>query len=79
MKGVWENPYGSKEVAIKLLKPNAEENDKVAFLQEAAVLSQFRHAHIVKCLGAVTLKEPVSVILAVPRKHVFYLYIPNYV
>ena len=59
--GVWRSSYGMQEVAIKVLKKNATEEHKVKLLQEAAVMAQFRHPHIVRLLGAVTIREPVRV------------------
>ena len=59
-KGVWESPTSfPQEVAIKMLKGNANKQDKVKFLQEAAIMGQFKHPHIVKLLGAITVGEPV--------------------
>ena len=48
-----------KEVAVKTLKTSAKEEEKLKFLQEAAIMSQFKHPHIVKLFGAVTMSEPV--------------------
>ena len=59
-KGVWETPYGPKDVAIKMLKPGTSQSQKVKFLQEAALMAQFKHPNIVRLFGAVTLEEPVS-------------------
>ena len=59
-KGTWETPYGPQEVAIKMLKKGSTDKQKATFLQEAAVMAQFRHPHIVRLLGAVTVDEPVS-------------------
>ena len=59
-KGTWETPYGPQEVAIKKLKEGSTEKDKATFLQEAAIMAQFRHPHIVRLLGAITVDEPVS-------------------
>ena len=60
-KGVWESPYGSTEVAVKMLQPQASDRDKkVKFLQEAAIMGQFLHPNIVKLHGVVTVNEPVS-------------------
>ena len=58
-KGEWVTPQGAQEVAIKLLREGHAESDKVKFLQEAAIMAQFRHPHIVRLLGAVTVNEPV--------------------
>ena len=52
--------WGTQEIAIKSLKSGFSEKDKVKFLQEAAIMAQFRHPHIVRLLGAVTMDEPVG-------------------
>ena len=51
---------GPVEVAIKTLRPAASEDSKVKFLQEAAIIGQFKHPNIVKLHGVVTVDEPVS-------------------
>ena len=48
------------EIAVKMLKPNTTEEDRVKFLQEAAIMGQFNHPNIVKLYGVVTMGEPVS-------------------
>ena len=58
-KGIWIS-FGSVEVAVKTLNDNATEGDKVKFLQEAAIMGQFRHPNVVKLHGVVTVGEPVS-------------------
>ena len=59
-KGLWQSHYGTEQVAIKTLQPNASETDKVKFLQEAAIMGQFLHPNVVKLHGVVTVGEPVS-------------------
>ena len=59
-KGVWASPDGPVDVAIKTLRAEASEMEKVKFLQEAAIMGQFHHPNIVKLLGVVTMGEPVS-------------------
>ena len=61
-KGVWYSPEGTLEVAIKTLKNQASEDERVKFLQEAAINGQFHHPNIVKLHGVVTVGEPVSLI-----------------
>ena len=51
---------GPVEVAIKTLRPESREEDKLKFLQEAAINGQFRHPNIVRLHGVVTVGEPVS-------------------
>ena len=50
------------EVAIKT-NQSKDEEDKVKFLQEAAIMGQFRHPNVVKLYGVVTVGEPVSYLL----------------
>jgi serine/threonine protein kinase len=57
---VWTVSGTTKEVAVKTLKPGSSENDRIRFLQEAAIMGQFNHPHIVKLYGVVTLEDPVS-------------------
>ena len=63
-KGEWaasEEEGGKKiEVAIKTLKEGASKEDKVKFLQEAAIMGQFRHPNVIKLYGVVIEGEPVS-------------------
>lgn len=54
-KGTWL----SKEVALKNLKEGSGEQDKVKFLQEAAIMAQFAHPNVVSLHGVVSDKEPV--------------------
>ena len=59
---MWHSPEKSVDVAIKTLREEATEQEKVKFLQEAAIMGQFQHPNIVKLLGMVTVEEPVSII-----------------
>ena len=68
-KGIWQSPAGAVEVAVKTLQSSASQEDRVKFLQEAAINGQFKHPNVVKLLGVVTVGEPVS------KQHVFCLYI----
>ena len=60
-KGLWQSPGGAIEVAIKTIQGSNEE-EKVKFLQEAAIMGQFRHPNVVKLMGVVTVGEPVSIL-----------------
>ena len=60
MKGEWLLPGRSKEVAVKSLKEGSSEEDKVKFLQKAAINGQFWHPNVIKLMGVVTVGEPVS-------------------
>ena len=58
-KSVWQNSEWEMEVAVKLLKSGSTEEERVKFLQEAAIMGQFMHPNILKLHGVVTLSEPV--------------------
>ena len=61
-KGEWaQASEGGKkiEVAVKTLKEEAGEGDKIKFLQEAAIMGQFFHPNVVRLYGVVTEGEPV--------------------
>ena len=59
-QGTWNAPYGSVDVAIKTLNNDTSEENKVKFLQEAAIMGQFHHPNIVQMHGVVTIGQPVS-------------------
>ena len=56
----WTSDKSSKMVAVKTLNKGADGMDRVKFLQEAAIMGQFRHPNVVKLYGVVTQEEPVS-------------------
>ena len=58
-RGTWRRDE-DLEVALKTLKEGSSEVDKVKFLQEAAIMAQFRHPNIVTLHGVISDKEPVS-------------------
>ena len=58
-KGTWQSNT-EQEVALKTLKEGSVEQDKVKFLQEAAIMAQFKHLNIVTLYGVISDKEPVS-------------------
>ena len=69
-KAVLKTPTGtSQDVAVKVVKKGAPREERLKLLQEAAILGQFRHRHVVTLFGVVTLGEPVS------YKYVMYLYV----
>ena len=61
-RGRWQDGVRGEavDVAIKTLQPSAKEQDKVKFLQEAAINGQFQHPNIIKLHGVVTVGEPVG-------------------
>ena len=57
-KGKWLAAVGgAAAVAIKTLRPEAKEEEKVKFLQEAAIYGQFGHPNIVRLHGVVRVSE----------------------
>ena len=50
------------DVAIKQLHTRASGEEKIKFLQEAAINGQFRHPNVVQLMGVVTISEPVRII-----------------
>ena len=64
-KGMMESvDEGKVDVAVKTLKEGSGEEDRVKFLQEAAIMGQFRHPNIVKMYGVITDGETVSYMLS---------------
>ncbi len=61
-KGEWFSLSGATPlpVAIKILNPNSGDEQRVKFLQEAAIMGQFIHPNVVNLMGVVTVGEPVS-------------------
>ncbi|CAJ0936751.1 unnamed protein product [Ranitomeya imitator] len=54
---------GSQKVAVKTLKSDATDEEKVEFLKEAHLMSQFHHPNILKLLGVCLHNEPQYIIL----------------
>ena len=64
-QGEWTVP-GAKvkvDVAVKTLQETNSSEDKVKFLQEAAIMGQFSHPNVVELYGVITQGEPVSLFL----------------
>ena len=51
------------EVAVKCLSVGASEDERVKFLQEAAIMGQFKHPNTIRMCGVITICEPVRVSL----------------
>jgi len=58
-RGTLQHSRGSIEVAIKTLKSKASKEDRVKFLQEAAIMGQFKHPNVVTLYGVIADGEPV--------------------
>ena len=68
-KALWTVSDNTLLLAVKTLKPLAPEDEKVKFLQEAAIMGQFCHPNVVKLYGVVTMGEPVSVYTQIQSVH----------
>ena len=56
---MWRSGVTVKEVAVKTLTDSA---NIVKFLQEAAIMAQFRHPNVVALYGVVSRGRPVSTV-----------------
>ena len=58
-RGEWSQPGEEKgvPVAVKTLKAGTDREQKVRFLQEAAIIGQFSHPNVVKLHGIVIGEE----------------------
>ena len=62
-KGQWKKPNGDTiNVAVKMLQDGASEQEKIKFLQEAAIMSQFNHSNVIKLHGVVHDETSVSIL-----------------
>ena len=61
-RAVFSNKYGEIPVAIKTLKDEANNNTKVSFIREAAILAQFNHPNVLSFIGVVTKTAPYMMI-----------------
>ena len=59
-EGTWSTENYPLKVALKTLNQDTTKENKVKFLQEAAIMAQFRHPNIVLLYGIVSREEPVS-------------------
>lgn len=60
-KGVWHSDDGDDvSVAVKTLKEEAVQGDRIKFLQEAAIMGQFKDPNVVTLHGIVIDEEPVE-------------------
>ena len=67
----WSISGATKHLAVKTLRTELPEEEKVRFLQEAAIMGQFSHPHVVKLYGVVTVGIPVSVVPFILIKTLF--------
>ena len=57
-RGLWHHSEGNEsveeEVAVKSIEDGASEEERVKFLQEAAIMGQFKHPNIIRIIGVIT-------------------------
>lgn len=54
----------AKEVAVKTLRENSSQEERLKFLQEAAIMGQFKHCNVVQLYGVVAQESPVRILQA---------------
>lgn len=66
--GEWSQSSEVTDVAVKTLRPQSSDEEKVKFLQEAAIMGQFLHPNVVRLYGVVTVGEPVMIVIEYMEK-----------
>ena len=63
-RAMWKQSSSDEETeaAVKSLNANANDHDKLQFLQEAAIMCQFDHENVIKLYGVVT-EVPAMIVL----------------
>ena len=61
-KGRWTYSEQVLDVALKVLTNTSGKSNKVKFLQEAAIMSQFRHPNVIKLYGVVSNGDQVTLL-----------------
>ncbi|XP_019855452.1 PREDICTED: uncharacterized protein LOC100635491 [Amphimedon queenslandica] len=62
-RAVWLKPnLGEEEVAVKILSEKADNEDRIKFLQEAALMGQFKHTNVLTLHGVVTTDTSVMIV-----------------
>ena len=59
-RGMWSVGGEEREVAVKSLVDGSTEEKRIQFLQEAAIMGQFKHPSIISLHGIVTTTKMVS-------------------
>ena len=58
-RGVWSVGGEEREVAVKSLADGSTEEKRIQFLQEAAIMGQFKHPNVITALCINFASEPV--------------------
>ena len=59
-RGVWSVAGEEREVAVKSLADGSTEEKRIQFLQEAAIMCQFKHPNVITILCVNFMSQPVS-------------------
>ena len=62
-RGVWRVGGEEREVAVKSLADGSTEEKRIQFLQEAAIMGQFKHPSIITLHGVLTASGLVYIFL----------------
>ena len=60
---MWREGGEEREVAVKSLADGSTEEKRIQFLQEAAIMGQFKHPSIITLHGVITASGPVYIFL----------------
>ena len=74
-RGQWTSERGVVEVAVKTLTDSA---NTVTFLQEAAIMAQFRHPNILSLHGVVSTGNPVNIPTLHNTQYNLLMWLHNY-
>lgn len=56
---MWSGPNGIINVAVKRLAAGAAKENRLKFLQEAAIMGQFLHPNVIQLFGVVVREDMV--------------------
>ena len=59
-RGVWSVGGEEREVAVKTLADGSTEEKRIQFLQEAAIMNQFKHPNVITTFCVNITSKPVS-------------------
>ena len=71
-RGVWSVGGEEREVAVKTLADGSTEEKRIQFLQEAAIMSQFKHPSIITLHGVLMEREPVMDFVLIDTAYYIY-------
>ena len=62
-RGVWSVGGEERELAVKSLADGSTEEKRIQFLQEAAIMGQFKHSNVITLHGVLLESKPVKSII----------------